>query len=109
MKGKDIQEQRHVVLTQLGIINPKQRYLSPLERRQAAKLSAQQRRAEQNAALVPFGLAPKKKVRRTPEEKKKSRSHRAKRHREFLRWAAAMHPTEARQFGLDINRLNKNK
>lgn len=108
-KGKGIEEQRHVVLTQLGLINPKKKYLSPLERQQAAKLRAQQRRAEQSAALAPYGLAPKKKVRRTPEEKKKARSRRAKKHREFLRWAAVMHPTEAKQFGLDLNRLTKNK
>lgn len=101
----DIQRARREVLTQKGILQPRKKYPNAEERKKAAAKRRKERRERERVALEPYGLAPRKRVKRSPTEKKAVRRKRSAKQRDFMRWAVGQHPEKAEEFGLDVRRF----
>ena len=102
----DIQKARRQILRQKGLLKSRRKYSSETERKKAAAKRRKQKRERERVALEPFGLAPRKRVKRSPLEKKDMRRKRSAKQRDFMRWAVDKHPDVAREYGIDVKRFH---
>lgn len=101
---------RAFILEQLGEKKTKKKYATKVERQEAAKARAKERREARKALLAPYGLEPKKKVSTLTQEQRKARSRAKRRERslkkkEFLHDMIKSNPELAKKYGIDTGRF----
>lgn len=103
--GFDLQKKRREILKQRGVLSPRKKYANAEERKTAAAKRRKARQEQVRSVLEPYGLAPKKREKKSLDEKKAIRRKRSVGQRDFTRWAVIQHPDKAQEYGLDVRRF----
>lgn len=96
-------DKRRAIAELIGLKKPKKIYATPAERKAAAAARAEKRRKKNNDIWKKIGIAPQKREKMSPEQKKARRSEKAKDKRALFADMVKRDPDKAAKFGFRFN------